>query len=240
MPFFALFTRANSNTCSAKMAAMLCFVLILTWIVQILSLITHQVYRLPKSAMPPQLVLISGSTGVGKTTLAMNTAANHGILRCVSTDTIRQVLRTVSDDSAVHRSSYSGCGDPIGQWQQTCMILQPAIQALVTDSIRRGIPLILEGVHVLPARGLLEQWRSSGGQALGCVLTVTDPDKHRALLQERGVTQRGAEAKLQAFDRIRVIQEEMLRLADHYGWMRIEQEDGVDPLEQLNKMLGGG
>ena len=58
---------------------------------------------------PPKLILISGGPGTGKSTFGMSLALEQGILKCISTDTVRAVMRSYVPDSIsppLHRSSY--------------------------------------------------------------------------------------------------------------------------------------
>eukprot|EP01031_Cornospumella_fuschlensis_P025848 gene25848-31216_t len=187
-----------------------------------------------KSPSKPQLILISGATGTGKSTLGMSLALNQGILRCISTDSIRQVLRAHSNDSALHRSSYSGQDDPIEQWTESCKVIDSSIHSLVHDAIQRGISLVIEGVHVVPCNHLLNVWKQAGGVAVGCALTITEESAHRLLISKRAqMTNRSAEAQMAAFRRIRQIQEEIVRRAKQNNWLLIEQRIEADPIEQI-------
>ncbi len=127
--------------------------------------------KLPKRGQVPRLILVSGCTGTGKSTFGMEVAINQGILKCISTDTVRQVMRTdclvYSDNAssktatvskstlydklcppALFRSSYEGTGDAVEDWLEACKAVDSGIDAVVDDSIRRGVSLILEGVLV--------------------------------------------------------------------------------------------
>eukprot|EP00981_Chlorochromonas_danica_P014323 scaffold7806_cov250-Ochromonas_danica.AAC.3 len=197
-------------------------------------------FHLPTQGNPPQLILISGCTGTGKSTFGMTVALNQGILRCISTDSIRQVMRSYSQEEALHRSSYSGEGDPILQWKECCHVLNGSVNSLVEDAIRRGISLVIEGVHIVPSNEYLDLWRKAGGVALGCVLVIKDAESHRDLIFRRGeVTRRGAEGQIKAFNRIRIIQEEMCRLAEDHGWLLIEQKLEPDPVDVITDLLAG-
>jgi len=58
---------------------------------------------------PPKLILISGGPGTGKSTFGMSLALEQGILKCISTDTVRAVMRSYVPESIsppLHRSSY--------------------------------------------------------------------------------------------------------------------------------------
>jgi 2-phosphoglycerate kinase len=200
----------------------------------------------------PKLVLIGGSPGTGKSTFGMSVALDQGILKCISTDTVRAVMRSFipADISpALHRSSYAPASedddDPVRSWRETCTVLEASVQELVTDSISRGQGLVLEGVSIAPSKKLIKIWEEAGGVAIGCLLTVCKEETHKSLLQKRGVlagiesTQNAKDQKkIQMFDRILKIQNEMIRLAEESSWILIEQKMEPDPLEIIaNKLV---
>jgi pantothenate kinase-related protein Tda10 len=47
----------------------------------------------------PKLVIISGCPGTGKSTFGMSLALEQGILKCISTDTVRAVMRSYVPES---------------------------------------------------------------------------------------------------------------------------------------------
>ena len=76
------------------------------------------------------------------------------------------------------------------------MVLDVSIEALVNDAMKRGVSLVLEGVHIIPSNILIDRWIASGGVALGCLLTITDAEAHRKLIFRRGeVTKKGEEVR---------------------------------------------
>ena len=179
----------------------------------------------------------------------MSVALDQGILKCISTDTVRQVMRSFIPQEispALHRSSYAAVDDgddPVKSWRETCTVLEASVEGLVADALDRGVGLVLEGVSILPAAKLLQQWEAGGGVACGCLLTVPDEATHRKLLERRGfVSGPGQQEKdcqkLSHFDRVRHIQAEMIRLAQEAKWLLIEQKVEPDPLEIIaNKLL---
>ena len=99
---------------------------------------SHSEFLGPKTTFVPpdrtqQLILISGCTGTGKSTFGMEAAISRGILKCISTDTIRQITRGFDPNPAVHRSSYSGEEDAVAQWRETCTAIEAGIDSIVTD-----------------------------------------------------------------------------------------------------------
>ena len=204
------------------------------------------IYSPAKQAAKPKLILISGCPGTGKSTFGMSVSLDQGILKCISTDTVRAVMRSFVPERispALHRSSYAAVGeddDPVRSWRETCTVLETSVAGLVDDAINRGVSLVVEGVHVVPSQELIEKWEASGGVALGCLLTVRDPETHKSLLLRRGfITGKGSpeQKKIKSYDRVRLIQDEMIRLATESKWLMIEQKVEPDPLEIVASKL---
>jgi len=179
------------------------------------------------------LVLISGSTGTGKSTFGMEVAISQGILKCISTDTIRQVMRPYvppESSPSLHRSSYDGSNNPVEDWKDCCDAVQDSLLGIVSDSIRRGVSLVLEGVLIVPNNKLIDLWTAAGGVAVGCVLSIPDPALHKQIIFKRGeITGKGAEDKLNKYTRVRAIQDEMNHLATQNGWSILNQMTEVPP-----------
>lgn len=197
----------------------------------------------------PKLILISGCSGTGKSTFGMSVALDQGILKCISTDTLRSVMRSFIDKDispALHRSSYApgekdDSDDPVKSWKQTCSVLQHSVDELVDEMIARGASIVIEGVHVVPSNDLIQRWESSGGVATGIVLQVPKEEDHKSLLMRRGVTTgKGETPKLDNFHRIRAIHDEMVRLGREFNWVVIEQNVQPDPLEIVASRLWQG
>ncbi len=197
---------------------------------------------------PPKLILISGGPGTGKSTFGMKQALSFGILKCISTDTVRAVMRSYVPESIsppLHRSSYAkstddGSDDPVKSWIETCKVLESSVDTLVEDSIDRGVSLVLEGVSIYPSRKWIDKFTAAGGTACGVLLVVSKEETHKNLLLKRGFMtgNTGAEEKkLKSFDRIRLIQDEMIRSAKESGWLIIEQRTDPDPLDVVSDAL---
>lgn len=188
----------------------------------------------------PKLILIGGCSGTGKSTFGMSVALDQGILKCISTDTLRSVMRSFIDEDispALHRSSYAsvdgdGTDDPIKSWKETCTVLKHCVEELVDEMIERRVSLVVEGVHLIPDDTLIKRWEDHGGVAIGIMLTVPNEKAHKQLLFRRGaMTGKGEDNKLKEFHRIRTIHDEMSKLAKSANWLLIEQNLLPDPLE---------
>lgn len=167
----------------------------------------------------------------------MKIALSEGIMKCVSTDTIRQVVRSFDERDAVHRSSYSGNGEPVEDWKETCDVLTSAILSVVDDAIKRNNSLVLEGVHLQPTNEILERWRRKGGESIGILLVVPDANAHQELIDLRGkFARKPATTQIQSFQRIRTIQEAMIEMANQSDdWMIFEQNLQPNPVDVVWK-----
>lgn len=194
----------------------------------------------------PSLILISGCTGTGKSTFGMSLALNQRILKCISTDTVRQVMRTFKDQEEypeLHRSSYQGDSDAVGNWIESSEVITDGVKSLVVDSMNRGVSLVLEGVHIIPGNDLLNMWRENGGNALGIVLCITNAEAHKKLIVKRGgntaaaLEGSAADRQVEKFERIRQIHDEMVRLGEENRWLKIETKLQRDPIEVVADVL---
>ena len=185
----------------------------------------------------PRLLVITGSSGVGKSTISARVSSSLGFSKSASTDTIRETLRTQFSSEqapALHRSSFEPAGSGvIEDWHETVVVLSEAIRAVVNRAISKRSDLLLEGVHIIPGSGILEGWRESGGIASGVLLHVEDEDTHRQFIRMREKhNDRGLDHYLNNLDRIRAIQEEMLEKADESGWLVLDTSIG-DPVRKI-------
>ena len=185
----------------------------------------------------PRLLVITGSSGVGKSTISARAAASLGFSKSASTDTIREALRTQFDAKqapALHRSSFEPAGNGVVEdWHATVAVLSEAVRAVVSRAASKHSDLLLEGVHIIPSSSIVDGWRESGGLACGVLLHVGDEDTHRQFIRMRERhNDRGLDHYLDNLDRIRAIQEEMLSKANESGWLVLDASID-DPIGQI-------
>ncbi len=167
----------------------------------------------------PIVVMIGGTTGVGKSTIATQLATRLGIVRVVATDAIREVMRALFSRElmpALHTSSFdagSVLREPptrdaviVGFREQTAAVAV-GVHALLDRAAMEGTSLIIEGAHIVP--GFLDPaaWEDRV-LAVPVILTVEEEDVHRRHFSVRASDHAGRPANhyLDSFDNIRRVQ----------------------------------
>ena len=189
----------------------------------------------------PVVIFIGGATGVGKSTIAAQLADRLGVVRMISTDSIREIMRAFFSENlmpAIHYSSYeagSGVRIPLGAafdshvvgFMEQVDVVNVGILALLDRAIKEHTSLIVEGVHMVP--GMLAsagaKERISDVVLLQLVVAVRDPALHRShfMVREQETSGRRAIARyLKNFDEIRKIQEFILERAQAEGTIVVE------------------
>ena len=180
----------------------------------------------------PLVILLSGTTGVGKSTLATMAAHRLGITRVIATDVIRQVLRaSFARDfmPSVHPSAFEVEMD--GYLEQAEAV-GTGVVAIVERACDEGTPLVVEGVHVVP--GMLDEALRGRCLVVEAVLVVEDAELHRAHFEARG-DRRPAERYLARFDQIRGLQKHLAGKARERG-VAVIDNDNID--EALGTVMG--
>jgi 2-phosphoglycerate kinase len=187
----------------------------------------------------PLIILIGGATGAGKSTIATQLATRLGITRVVSTDAVREVLRSAftkemfptlyvssfEADRAVRQPiPHSGDRLIIGFREQAAAVAVGA-QALIDRAIEEGTDMILEGAHLVP--GFLEGIDSDRAVVVPLVVTIEDEELHRShfFRRSREARHRPEDRYLLGFKKIRRIQKYMVSSARVRGVPTISNFD---------------
>jgi 2-phosphoglycerate kinase len=195
----------------------------------------------------PMIILIGGATGVGKSTIATQLATRLGITRVVSTDAVREVLRSsftremfptlyessFNADKAVRQPiPHSGDRLIIGFREQAAAVAVGA-QSLIDRGIAENTDMIIEGAHLVP--GFLEKIDSDDAVIVPLLVTIDDENLHRGHFyrRDRDTGARGSERYLKAFKKIRKIQKYMVSSALMRGVPTISHYDLDATLTQI-------
>ncbi|HJM30268.1 MAG TPA: hypothetical protein QF529_04275 [Candidatus Thalassarchaeaceae archaeon] len=192
----------------------------------------------------PRLLIIIGSSGVGKSTMSAKIAAAMEFSKVAATDTIREVLRMQfgpMEEPALHRSSFEPAGgSPVEDWEETVRVLSEGIQVVIRRAQEKRRDLLIEGVHYVPEREAMESWRDSGGSACGVLLHVSSEERHSEMIANREKHNgKNVEHYLGNFIRIRAIQDEMIARAKSSGWLVLDPTEEEGAIELISgEMIG--
>jgi 2-phosphoglycerate kinase len=137
--------------------------------------------RRSSADIPPVIFILEGASSTGKSMIALEMIFNLGVTRILSTDTIRQVLRSIKDENKhpelfchtyqahIHKQVGSENLDPILRgFLAQLEHIDPFVKSGVQKFINEGTDALVEGVHIIP--GALE------GLSVGVIEILIDPD----------------------------------------------------------------
>jgi len=171
----------------------------------------------------PLIVLIGGTTGVGKSTIATEIGSRLGINHIVSSDAIREVMRALLSKELMpmlYNSSFTAWksmrtpfrkkDDPviIGFIEQV-EIVNVGLSAVVRRAIREGINTIIEGVHIVP--GFIDLNQFDGAVVVPLIVSMGDNEIHRSHFYVREVDTGGT----RPFKRYRANFESIRKIGEH-------------------------
>ncbi len=187
----------------------------------------------------PLIIFLGGSTGAGKNTVAMEIAQRLGITTVISTDVIRELMRTLISEELLpmlHTSSYlahkklwiplkEGRSQETLAFREQALRVNAGLKGLIKRSIKEKTDLIINGVHILPDMLNPEDFRNAN--IVKVFLHVSNKEEHRKRFYIRGGTlhERPADKYLENFDTIRVIQKYIMRRAKEKGYLQINNRN---------------
>ncbi len=144
----------------------------------------------------PLLILLGGSIGVGKTTLARRLAAAVGADCLVGTSILRTISAVIAENSADARPrsllrvarehlvahSPDELNPVMEEFYLQAKPVVRAVEAIATRIKHRGAAAVIEGTHLFP--GLYEHLRNNNS-VFQFVIAVDNDDEHRRRLMDR-------------------------------------------------------
>ena len=159
----------------------------------------------------PIIVLIGGSTGTGKSTVAAEVAHRLGITRVASTDFIRQTMRAFFSREfmpTIHYSSFEAgqamdadvMGDPtVVGFVDQCSHVCVGVEAVIHRALTEGWSMVVEGVHLVP--GILPA-EVNGALLVPVVVEIAEESVHRMHFHVRDASTGGVRAMDKYLDRL--------------------------------------
>jgi len=187
------------------------------------------IWRRHQEPEKPIIILLGGTTGCGKTSLAVEVAQRLGISRVASTDSIRQILRITlsrelvpaihssSFDAHTHMLGFEGEDPVLAGFHAQAAVVSVGVRAMIDRAIEENTSLILDGVSLVPGLIDLEAYR---GRAHVIFLVVARLDevafRSHFISREMRQHRRSAQRYVEHLDAILKIQDEFLELADRF------------------------
>ncbi|MBS1270286.1 MAG: hypothetical protein MAG794_01241 [Gammaproteobacteria bacterium] len=195
----------------------------------------------------PLILLIGGTAGCGKSTIATEVTGRLDIVRTQSTDMLREVMRMMIPGKllpVLHESSFNA-GQALNIELEDASLLKAgyfrqaelvsvACEAVLQRALREQISLVLEGVHIGPA---VLNAIPDGSRAVivPIMLAVLKKDVLRKRIIGRGrqVVSRRSERYLESFDSIWKLQSLILDEADRAAIPIVTNEDKRETVQQV-------
>ncbi len=193
----------------------------------------------------PLIVLIGGTTGVGKSTIATEVGSRLGITHIIPSDAIREVMRTLLSRElmpVLYRSSFdswkslrmpfSEKEDPvIVGFKEQAEVVNVGLTAVVQRAVREGINMIIEGVHIVP--GFMEFNRFNNAVIVPLIIPMEAEDLHRSHFYVREVDTGG----MRSLKRYRANFENIRKVGEYIEKIAAKEKVPLIPSYSLDKAI---
>ncbi len=198
--------------------------------------------------MKPYVILIGSASGIGKSTIAYEISKKLNIKYLIETDFIREVVRGIIGSEyapALHKSSYDAYTTLRDKFnfksekelieagfEEHSSFVIPAIEKVISRSIKDKDSIILEGVHLVP--GLINTKQFEDFADVYFFILTTDEQTHKERFIQRAVAIKRGGAQLDYFNENRIINNDLIEKANLFEIPVIEN---VNKEETIKKML---
>ena len=200
----------------------------------------------------PVIILISGTTGIGKSTIALTLAHRLDFRSMIGTDSIREIMRKILSNDLIpelHQSSYeagkfskhyrsSRFNSTIIGYSEQVKIVTVGVEALIKRALYEGTNMIIEGVHLSPeflSNDILEH-----PNIVFVMLNLSNEvlHKNRFSIRAYNVSMRRPVNKYyDNFEQIRIIQDYLKEQAKIVGVPIVENIKRDDTVKKLTEIV---
>jgi 2-phosphoglycerate kinase len=197
----------------------------------------------------PVIVLIGGSTGTGKSTVAAEVAHRLGITRVTSTDFIRQTMRAFFSEEfmpTIHRSSFAAGEAVVGEvkgdrtvvgFVEQSRHVSVGVDAAIHRALTEGWSIVLEGVHLVPG---LVPTQVADSLIVHVIVAIPDEEAHRIHFHVRDAATGGIRAMdkyLDHLDAIRTVQAHLVERAIREGVPVVENANVERTIDEVVELV---
>jgi len=186
----------------------------------------------------PVVLLLGGTSGVGKSSLAVEVARRLGIGRVLSTDSIRQIMRIMTSPQlvpALYGSSYDAwkllpheegrTPTVIDGFRAQVRAVSVGVRASLDRTVEETANLVIDGVSLAPGQLDLTPYADVAHVVFLLIVTRSETDlRNRFVARARGHEHRLPHRYLENFDQILAIQEHLVEQARIHGVHTIEND----------------
>lgn len=187
------------------------------------------------------IVLIGGSSGVGKTTVASEVARRLGITRHISTDIVREIIRALQPDNpAIQGSTFAqGSGEEVvAGFLKQAEVVGLGLRAVLKRARKEGINMVVDGANVVPSQ-LGEFLEAEDCQVIPVILSLGDWEIHSSRFRTRSLhSKRPAERYISRLEHIRAIQDFLVKDANRLGVPVVENLELEETVERVLALVG--
>ena len=190
----------------------------------------------------PLIILLGGSTGSGKDTVSMELAHRLDIMTVITTDIIREIMRSLFSDEIlpmIHTSSYlaykklwipleKGKNYQTVAYREQSLRVNAGIRSIIKRSIKENTTLIINGVHILPDIIKYDEFKDAN--LIKIFIYVKNKSAHKERFYIRGMSSEGRDAAkyIDNFNTIREIQKYIINRSKKLQYLCINNCDSKE------------
>lgn len=190
----------------------------------------------------PIIILIGGTSGIGKSSVALELAHRLGIKQVIGTDTIREIMKNMIASNlmpAIHYSSYEAWKSisfkvkedkVVVGFREQARAVATGINAAIERSLKEGISLVIEGVHIVP------EFITSSPNVVKFLLYLHDTETHKSRFYSRASdthVRRDVNQYIDSMESISKIQNYLRESAQSEDMPTIENKDFNDTIARM-------
>lgn len=203
-----------------------------------------------KQHKKPLIILLNGSSSVGKSSWAVEIAYRLGMRNIIHTDTLRGVLRSLTDrkkEPALFDSTYK-CWEAYSDhctrealvkgFQDQCRSITASIETIIKDATEYGKFTIIEGMHIVPS--MLKQSLADNPNVVTLFLDIDSREVHESRLVNRcnsTYLNREHNKYVPVFDEFRILRDYLFEEANESSSIIVNNTDQVETLDCIMSNL---